>query len=201
LIGEIARDTVHNKEVVRIFTIDQKKEAADMQKLWNSRRSLLLLPVVLLAVALLALACGGDGEGGEEATATEPTTRTIYMEAVEPKGTTSVEKEPFPTQALPEGGGYGLKEPDDKGNWVVETYTWAPDQIVVFEGDTVNLEIVGINGERHDSSIEGHVDSFVVERGKLTSLSFVAGAPGVYKITCTNHQPAMTGELVVLPRL
>jgi uncharacterized cupredoxin-like copper-binding protein len=35
------------------------------------RRSLLLLPVLLLALAELALACGGDGEGEEEATATE----------------------------------------------------------------------------------------------------------------------------------
>ena len=34
----------------------------------------------------------------------------------------------------------------------------------------------------------------------VASLSFQAGAPGVYKIICTVHQPAMTSELVVLPR-
>lgn len=167
----------------------------------TARRKRLLVTLGLLAVggALLAIAAACGDDGGASASI-EPTTRTIYMEAVEPKGTTSVDKEAFPTEALPEGGGYGLKEPDEEGNWVVETYTWAPDQIVVFEGDTVNLEIIGINGAHHEGAIEGHVDSFVVERGKLTSLTFVAGAPGVYKITCTSHQPAMTGELVVLPR-
>ena len=150
--------------------------------------------VVLLAAA----ASCGDNDAGS--VSIEPTTHTIYMEAVEPKGTTTVDKEPFPAEALPEGDGYELEEPNEEGEWVVETYTWAPDQIIVYERDQVNLEIIGINGSRHDSSIEGHVDSFVVERGKLTSLSFVAGAPGVYKIICTVHQPAMTGELVVLPR-
>ena len=150
------------------------------------------------AVAIAAAACS-DNEG-RAAAPIEPATHTIYMEAVEPKGTTTVDKEPFPGEALPEGGGYKLEEPDEEGQWVVETYTWAPDQIIVNEGDQVNLEIIGINGSRHDSSIEGHVDSFVVERGKLTSLSFVAGTPGVYKIICTIHQPAMTGELVVLRR-
>ena len=157
--------------------------------------------VTLTAVAALVLAVAtGCGSGSETSASIEPTTRTIYMEAVEPKGTTSVDKEPFPAEALPEGGGYALDEPDEEGKWVVETYTWAPDQLVVNQGDTVNLEIIGINGASHEASIEGHVDSFVVERGKLTSLSFVAGAPGVYKYICTTHPPAMTGELVVLPR-
>jgi len=158
-----------------------------------------LLVVIGAGAGLLAVAasCGGGDAGSASI---EPTTHTVYMEAVEPKGTTSVDKEPFPAEALPEGDGYALEEPDEEGQWVVETYTWAPDQIIVNEGDQVDLEIIGINGSRHDSSIEGHVSSFVVERGKLTSLSFVAGAPGVYKIICTIHQPAMTGELVVLPR-
>ncbi len=155
-----------------------------------------MLSVVLAAgLAALLAACGGD-----DGAAPQPTTRTIYMEAVEPKGSATVDKEPFPADALPSGGGYALKQPDDKGKWEVETYTWAPDQIVVFEGDTVNLEIIGINGTSHESSIEGHVDSFVVERGKLTSLSFVAGEPGTYKIVCATHQPSMTGELLVLRR-
>jgi len=154
----------------------------------------LVIGVAALAVGLSA--CGGDSAGG----AAEPATHTLYLEAIEPKGTTNVEKEPFPEESLPEGGGYALDEPDAEGNWVVETYKWSSDQVVVTEGDTVNLEILGVNGALHEGKIESHVDAFTVERGKLTSLSFEAGAPGVYKIICTIHQPAMTSELVVLPR-
>lgn len=153
----------------------------------------------LLAVAgfvLILSACGGDNGEAQSA----PQTHTFYMEAVEPKGSTSAESEPFPQEALPDGGGYKLEEPDEEGKWVVETYTWAPDQLVVHEGDTVNLEIIGINGARHESFIEEYVDEFVVERGKLTSVSFVADKAGVFKIVCTIHPPAMTGELLVLPK-
>src|SRR3990172_5478811 len=153
--------------------------------------------VIGMAVLVMSFsACGGDSAGG----AAEPATHTLYLEAIEPKGTTNVEKEPVPEETLPEGGGYAMEEPDAEGNWVVETYKWSADQVVVTEGDTVNLEILGVNGALHEGKIESHADTFTVERGKLTSLSFEAGAPGVYKIICTLHQPAMTSELVVLPR-
>ena len=152
--------------------------------------------VALLApLALLAAGCGSNDD-----VSGEPAVRTFYMEAMEPKGSASVEKEAFPDVALPEGGGYVLKEPNAEGKWEVETYTWNPKQIVVTEGDTVNLEILGVNGARHEGSIGEYVESFIVERGKLTSLSFVADRAGVFTIGCATHQPSMTAELVVLPR-
>ena len=163
----------------------------------NRWPGLALMAIFGVSLSLMALqaACGDGDSGGSLA----PTTRNIYMEAIEPKGSATIDKEPFPEASLPQGGGYALKEPDDTGKWEVETYTWSLGQIIVNEGDTVNLEILGVNGSRHDSSIEGYVNSFVVERGKLTSLTFVADKPGVFKIVCTIHQPSMTGELVVLP--
>ena len=52
-----------------------------------------------------------------------------------------------------------------------------------------------------DTMIEGRFGlRGAVERGKLTSLSFVAETPGVFKFACKSHQPTMTGELVVLAR-
>ena len=165
----------------------------------SSKRFLLFPLAVIAGAALLLGACGDDDDDGG-ASLPDPMSRTFYMEAVEPKGSATIDKEAFPDATLPEGGGYGLKEPDDTGKWEVETYTWAPDQLVVNQGDTVNLEIVGINGARHEASIDGYADSFVVERGKLTSVSFVAENPGVFKLICKSHQPAMTGELVVLAR-
>jgi len=125
--------------------------------------------------------------------------RTIYVAAIEPKGTTNVEKEPFPAQALPEGGGYGLKEPDADGNWTVETYRWLPNEITVVQGDRVTFEILGVNGESHPSTIEGYDVSFDVKRGQLTTVTFVADKAGIFRFLCSVHQPSMTGQLVVLP--
>jgi len=158
---------------------------------------------LILAGLLTVVACGGDEDSSGDRTSEEggaAMTRTFYIEAIEPKGSTTLDKEAFPDEALPPGGGYALKEPDDSGKWEVETYAWNPKQIIVNEGDTVQLEILGVNGAKHEGSIEGYVSSFVVERGKITSLSFVADTAGVFKIGCSTHPPTMTAELVVLPR-
>ena len=162
-----------------------------------SRYNGLALAIVagLVGLMLVAAACG-DGEGDLPAAMT----RTFYMEAIEPKGSANVATEAFPDDALPPGGGYALKEPAADGKWEVETYVWNPKQIVVNEGDTVKLEILGVNGASHAGSVDGYVESFVVERGRLTTVSFVADAAGVFKITCDTHQPSMSAELVVLPR-
>jgi hypothetical protein len=130
-----------------------------------------------------------------------PATRTFTVVAVEPKGGTTVDKEPFPTEPLPGGQGYMLKAPDPKtGRWEVSTYRWEPSQIVVYQGDTVILEILGVNGDVHPSTIEHYVPAFEVRRGRLTRLTFTADKPGFFKIECHTHKPSMVGYLVVLPR-
>lgn len=160
-----------------------------------------VIPLVAIAIALFTFfsaACGG----GENAEASIPGgKRTLYLTAMEFKGSTEVSKEAFPTDKLPEGGGYGLKAPaGDPPKWEVNSYAWAPASLVVAEGDEVTLKIVGINGAEHVSSIEGHVNRFTVARGKITTVQFTAGKPGVYSLVCNTHQPNMVGQLVVLPR-
>ena len=126
--------------------------------------------------------------------------RVIYMATIEPRGGAQQDKEPFPQAALPAGEGYRKTPPDANGRWEVVTYQWSPGTIVVREGETVTLEIVGINGDVHPSTIPGIVDSFTVRRGEVTRVTFTATKPGLYPITCTKHTPSMQGTLVVLPR-
>ncbi|MBI5082898.1 MAG: cupredoxin domain-containing protein [Chloroflexi bacterium] len=150
---------------------------------------------LLVALASLVLtACGG------QTSSVTPTQRTIYMAAVEPKGTTAAASEPFPGAALPEGGGYILKAPDKDGNWSIETYRFEPNQVIVNQGDVVTLEIVGINGKEHPFSIETYGSSGVIKRGQLTRVTFTADKAGVFKINCGAHLPSMTAELIVLPK-
>lgn len=152
-----------------------------------------LLVLALVGGAILVAACSG------QAPAVAPVERTIYMAAVEPKGGVTVDKEPFPSEALPPGGGYALNEPNADGRWEVETYRWDPGTIVVNQGDIVTLEIIGINGKEHPFTIEGYDLSGVVMRGHLTRLTFTADKPGIFKISCATHQPSMQADLVVLP--
>jgi len=127
-------------------------------------------------------------------------TRTIYMAAVEPKGGTQVTSESFPTAALPAGGGYVLKAPDGSGRWEVSTYQWQPSFIVVRQGEQVTLEIIGINGAEHLAALPPFVNTFTVRRGQITKVAFTANRAGMFPILCVNHQPTMTGYLVVLPK-
>src|SRR5215472_2583307 len=126
--------------------------------------------------------------------------RVIHMAAVEMKGGTQKEKEPYPETSLPPGAGYIKTPPNATGRWEVSAYQWSPGTIVVQQGETVTLEIVGINGDVHPSTIAGVADSFTVKRGEITRVTFTATKPGLYPIICTKHVPSMQATLVVLPK-
>jgi plastocyanin len=127
-----------------------------------------------------------------------PRERTVYIAAIEPKGGAHVDQEPYPSAAVPQGGGYALKKPDGKGRWEVSTYRWDPGTIVVNQGDRVTLEIIGINGNEHPFTIEGYWLTGTVRRGQITRLTFTADKAGIFKIICRTHAPSMQADLVVL---
>ncbi|MGQ0662017.1 MAG: cupredoxin domain-containing protein [Pseudomonadota bacterium] len=153
-----------------------------------------------MLAALLGLSTALAVASGAETASIPAGERFIPMAAVEPKGGTTVDKEPFPSQALPIGGGYIVQKPDATGRWEVSTYRWDPTQVTVNEGDLVTLEIIGINGAEHPAVIEGYDIGFVVKRGEVTKVTFKADKPGVFKFHCGIHHPSMIGELIVLPR-
>jgi hypothetical protein len=129
-----------------------------------------------------------------------PVKRTFTLAAIEPKGGANVDKEPFPEAALPEGGGYVIKKPNEEGRWEIATYLWSAQQITVNQGDDVTLQFVGINGASHPTTIEGYDQSFTLKRGEVRNVSFNAGNPGVFKIICATHGPTMVSELIVIPK-
>lgn len=144
-----------------------------------------------------ALLCGTVGSATGTAHAAK---RHIVVTAVEPKGGANVEKEAFPTAPLPEGGGYVMKKPDDKGRWEVAVYVFEPRQIFVDEGDEVTLEFVGINGANHPVTIEAYGQTFELKRGHVHRATFTADKPGRHSIICSAHLPTMMSELIVAPK-
>lgn len=135
------------------------------------------------------------------AAAQTPTKRSFTILAVEPKGGVTADKEPFPIAPLPTGGGFVLSPPDAKSQrWEVSAYVWQPSQIIVNQGDEVTLDFVGINGAAHATTIAAFGQTFTVKRGQSTRVTFVADKPGIHGIVCSQHQPSMTGELIVLAK-
>jgi plastocyanin len=126
--------------------------------------------------------------------------RFFTIAAVEPKGGTTVDKEPFPTAAVPEGGGYVIRKPDQTGRWEISAYVWQPSQIIVTQGDEVTLEFVGINGAEHPTTIVGYDKTLVLKRGHVIRIELKADKPGTFAIVCNHHKPSMVGELIVMPK-
>jgi len=126
--------------------------------------------------------------------------RFFTIAAVEPKGGTTSDKEPFPAAALPEGGGYVIKKPDQTGRWEVSAYVWQPSQIIVMEGDEVTLEFIGINGAEHPTTVVGYDKTLVLKRGHVIRLELKVDKPGTFPIVCSHHKPSMVGELIVMPK-
>jgi len=143
-------------------------------------------------VGLVALLAAGQQLRAEQ--------RSFTIAAIEPKGSASVDKEPFPTDPVPPGAGYALHKPDQNGRWEIEVYLFVPSQIIVNQDDDVTLEFVGVNGANHPTTIAGYDKSFALQRGHVTRISFKADKPGVFAIVCGTHTPSMRAELVVLPR-
>jgi plastocyanin len=162
-------------------------EAVDMAyRGWSRLR---VVAAVLTASCVWALPASGQGAK-----------RFFTIAAVEPKGGTTIDKEPFPTASLPDGKGYIIKKPDHTGRWEVSTYVWQPSQIIVTEGDDVTLEFIGINGAEHPTTIVGYDKTLVLKRGHVIRIEFKADKVGTFKIVCSEHHPSMVGELIVMPR-
>lgn len=153
-----------------------------------------------LAALFVAALIGGQAGYLAASRAQMGEKRVFTIAAGEPRGGVNVGQEAFPTEALPPGGGYVVRPPDQGGRWEVSAYLWTPGQIVVREGDEVTLEFVGINGAAHPTEIKGLGKSFTLKRGHAVRVEFKADKPGVYPVICSTHQPSMRAEIVVLPR-
>jgi len=161
------------------------------------------LMAALVVAALSASAAFALSTGGEATAAVK--VRQIYMSAVEWKGSASVSKEPYPTVALPGGGGYescppGSQECDLKGDatkWAVETYRFDTALVAACVGERVTLNIFGVNSAHHDINVPDFGKSFRVKRGMLSRVSFKVTKPGLYPILCITHQPSHRADLLV----
>ncbi len=160
------------------------------------KRKVWLAAVILVVLASLGLTLGIASSGDAKATATAAK-RSIYLSAVEWKGSAEVAKEPYPTKPLPEGGGYELIAPDAAGKWNVETYRFDSAVVVACEGEQITLNIFGVNAAYHDITIAGFKQNFRVSRGQLSTVSFLAKKAGIYPIVCLTHKPSHRADLAV----
>ena len=108
------------------------------------------------------------------------------------------EKPPV-NSTIPTGGGFRITPPNKVGAWDFRSFTFAPDQIVVNQGDKVTLHFIGVQGAHHVITVDG-VDTFELMRGQIHTVSFTANNPGTINYSCHVHMPNMVGQILVLPK-
>jgi len=100
---------------------------------------------------------------------------------------------------IPTGGGFRIVLPNKVGAWDFRSFTFAPDQIVVNQGDKVTLHFIGVQGVHHMITVAG-VGTFPLHRGEIHTVSFIANNPGTIRFWCSLHLPNMVGQILVLPK-
>ena len=108
-------------------------------------------------------------------------------------------EKPPANSTIPTGGGFRITEPNKVGAWDFRSFTFAPDQIVVNQGDKVTLHFIGVQGAHHVIEVKG-VDTFELVRGQIHTVSFTANNPGTITYICHVHLPNMVGQILVLPK-
>jgi plastocyanin len=78
-------------------------------------------------------------------------------------------------------------------------YVFEPSLIVVNEGDQVTLNILGVNAEVHNITVN-NFEPFELHRGELKTVTFTADRAGIFDFNCLIHRPTMHGQIIVLPR-
>ena len=100
---------------------------------------------------------------------------------------------------IPTGGGFRIVLPNKVGAWDFRSFTFAPDQLVVNQGDKVTLHFIGVLGVHHIITVDG-VGTFALHRGEIHTVSFIANNPGTINFFCSIHLPNMVGQILVLPK-
>ena len=106
---------------------------------------------------------------------------------------------PPANSTIPTGGGFRIVLPNKVGAWDFRSFTFAPDQIIVNQGDKVTLHFIGVLGVHHIITVDG-VGTFALHRGQIHTVSFIANNTGTINFWCSLHLPNMVGQILVLPK-
>jgi plastocyanin len=150
-------------------------------------------------------AFAGAGDAGAQ-----PRGHSIYMTAVEFKGTTTSDKVAPPSidpSRLSHGYTYKAPGQADQATaqrWEVASYQFAPSFVTAYQGDSIMLSVFIASGDHHDVQLTDPDGQVVIakatwDRGREYTKFFQVEKVGDYHLECGLHKPSMTATIMVLP--
>lgn len=143
--------------------------------------------IELFALLVLFVAC----EQSRSTSSYTPHTRTFTLITVPLLVRESTNTYAFLKQDFASGGVLAGKE----------VYAFSPDQITVYQGDTVQITFVNPENDPHTFTLPAFNVSLALTPQAVTKGHFLASKVGVFTFLCTipSHMPFMSGQLTVLP--
>jgi len=78
------------------------------------------------------------------------------------------------------------------------TKIWLPSNLIVHQGDAVELTLINKLDEPHGFKIAAFGIEEVVQPRAQTTVKLTAARPGAYDYTCQMHPPHVGGQMLVL---
>jgi len=159
--------------------------------------------LILVVGIVVALATSSD-------LAAQPRGHSIYMTAMEFKGTTTSDKLAPPSidpSKLSKGYAYkgpGQADPSSPQRWEVTTYQFTPSFVTAVLDDSIMLSVFIANGDHHEVRLTDPDGQVVLEKatwdlGREYTKFFQVEKVGDYHLECALHRPSMTATIMVLP--
>ncbi len=140
----------------------------------------------------------------------QPRGHSIYMTAVEFRGSTSVDKLAPPSiDPSKLSQGYTYKAPGQADSlaprrWEVGSFQFSPSFVTAYLDDSIMLSVFIADGDHHDVQLTDPDGRVVIakatwDRGREYTKFFQVDKVGDYHLECGIHRPSMTATIMVLP--
>ena len=158
-----------------------------------------------IGIGAMVVAFAASGDVGAQ-----PRGHSIYMTAVEFRGSTTSDKLGPPAvdpSKLSHGYGYrapGQAERSAPQRWEVGSYQFSPSFVTAYQDDSIMLSVFIANGDHHEVRLTDPDGQVVLEKaswdqGREYTKFFQVEKVGDYHLECGIHKPSLTATIMVLP--
>jgi hypothetical protein len=115
------------------------------------------------------------------------------------QGDASHPPEAIPDTEIPKGGGISLTK-GDEGKWRIRVFKFIPSQIIATVDQDIVIHFVGTQGPTHRIKVDGVDKEIDLKRGEIATIRLHPTKSGTINFRSLDHQPSMSGQIIVIPK-
>jgi hypothetical protein len=156
---------------------------------------------ILIISLILVSAYAEEYDKGTQEALSAPTEHYIATAHIDGNASTQGDAnhppEPIPATEPPKGGGISVSK-GDQGKWRMRVFKFIPSQIISPVGKEVTIHFVGAQGPSHRIKVDGVEEEIQLKRGEIKTVALHPTEKGVINFRSLDHQPSMSGQIIVI---